>query len=86
LGKKSNIVKRKRISIQTQTLTSGLYFSIWLQKCPSPPRMNVTNKRISKTLKKGKWLDEIVISSKTRKLAVIAIIDRYCHRFLHLKR
>jgi hypothetical protein len=74
------------ISIQTQVLISSLCFSVLLQRNPSPPKIKVTNKRHSKTLKKGKCPDEIAMSIKTRKLSVIAIMDRYCHRFLHLKR
>jgi len=48
--------------------------------------MKVTDKKHSKTLKKGRWPDEIVISSKTRRLTVKAIMDRYCHEFFHLRR
>jgi uncharacterized protein YeaC (DUF1315 family) len=48
--------------------------------------MKVTDKRHSKTLKKGKWPDEIAMSSKTKKLDIMAIMDRYHHRFLHRKR
>jgi len=48
--------------------------------------MKVTNEKHSKILKKGKCPDKIAMSSKTRRLTVKAIMDRYRHVFLHLRR